>query len=653
MTLSNRKSRRLGALAVVCGGAAIAAGAGFVLGRRWPIETVQQWFTGNEIPDPTGWRVVSSSGLPRYEMLRVIRGDTLYVFGGFHTNKTEATNRVDALVLTTGQWSERTPMPIPVTHTAAVLVRDTVWIAGGFVGNHPGPATEKVWRYALASDRWSPGPSLPAARGGGAVTARGDTLHFLGGWYPDRNTDSGDHWTLSPGDSVWRVRAPLPLPRGHLTAAVVAGHVYAMGGAFGHDPVPVDVAVVHRYDANADSWERLSDMPKALSHVEPATFTFDDKIIVGGGRSRPSGVENVQDVFLYTPNADTWRHLGRTPVPQLGGLLVQWQDQIVSGLGAPRANYPETPSIWRASIYNNWWGSTSLPVALGEVAAGVISGGLFVVGEGSTGTLRFDLARGDWRVESQSVRPAVGHHHAAEVVGQDWYLLGGIGGSSEGQVQIFNANTRQWRVGPTMPFAAGSSASAVIDSVIYVAGGIENDRTIRRMAALDLRTMTWRERAPMAHARNHAASGTDGKHFYVFGGRGPGSGDRNEVANGFADVQRYDPLTDQWTSSDGQPGSPMPLPQARGGMGKAAWLGGNFWIVGGETIDGAGASPNGTYSRVDLYDPVHNRWSTGPALPTARHGIFPVAFEGRLFVAGGGVSAGYGASTVLEVLWPR
>jgi len=139
----------------------------------------------------------------------------------------------------------------------------------------------------------------------------------------------------------------------------------------------------------------------------------------------------------------------------------------------------------------------------------------------------------------------------------------------------------------------------------------------------------------------------------VFGGRGPGSGDSNVVADGYDDVQIYDPATNQWAVSDGRVGSPAPLPQARGGTGKAVFVNGEFWVIGGETRAGAGATPNGVYARVDIYDPKRNRWRVGPALTTARHGTFPVLHEGRLLLAGGGESAGYSATSSVEVLWTR
>jgi N-acetylneuraminic acid mutarotase len=204
-----------------------------------------------------------------------------------------------------------------------------------------------------------------------------------------------------------------------------------------------------------------------------------------------------------------------------------------------------------------------------------------------------------------------------------------------------------------MPFPAGSSASALIGDRIYLAGGIVGDTTTSQAAVLDLTTMTWSPIADMPRPRNHAASGTDGSRLYVFGGRGPGSGDSNVVANGYDDVQIYDPASDSWAVSDGSAGSPPALPQARGGTGKAVYLNGEFWVMGGETLDGPGATEDGTYARVDIFDPQTGSWRRGPDLGVARHGIFPLAAAGHVFVAGGGTRSALSQSRVMEIIWPH
>ncbi len=654
MIVSHGKRRWL----LVAGGlvllATVATLGGFAVGRRWPFERLERLQTKLFGEPSNDWAEFATTDLPRYELARVLRGTSLYLFSGFTTNRQLAAARVEVLDLDTGVWTRKQDMPQPLTHAAPVILGDTVWFAGGFEGNHPGPATSRVWLYDLERDRWSTGPPLPAPRGGGGLVAHGDTLHYFGGWLPDRNTDSPDHWTLVVGDDGWRTAPPLPMPRGHLSSGLLDGKIYALGGAIGHDPLPVDVDAVHRFDPTTGRWEEAACLPFVLSHAEPATMLYDGRILLLGGRSRGGGREVVDDVVLFDAALERWLHLGRVPEPVLGAVGVTLGDTLFAGLGAANGSDPKNLLLWRTTLRDTWRRADAMPVPLGEVAGGIIDGKLYLVGQGPRWTLAHDLATGRWGEPGEiQNRPAAGHHHAAEVVGGRLFLLGGIGRSSPGVVQIYDPKLDEWRLGPAMPFAAGSNASAVIDGKIYVAGGIVAQTTVGDAAVLDPAMMQWTSIAPMPRPRSQAASATDGKRLFVFGGRGPGSGDDTGVMNGFDDVQIYDPASDTWRVSDASPSAPAPLPRARGGMGKAVWLDGEFWIIGGETEDGPGAPKSGTCARVDIFDPVANSWRAGPELPTARRGIFPLADAGMIYVAGGGSVAGESDSDVLEILWPR
>jgi N-acetylneuraminic acid mutarotase len=296
-----------------------------------------------------------------------------------------------------------------------------------------------------------------------------------------------------------------------------------------------------------------------------------------------------------------------------------------------------------------WTAGPSMPIALGEVGGGIIDNKLYLVGHGNSVTLAYDLVAKSW-TNGLAARTFVGDHHAAEVFGGKLYVLGGLGGSSSGKVQIYNPASNSWSAGAAMPFAAGSSSSAVIGSYIYVAGGIIGSATTNRVARYDVALNTWDELAPMPQGRNHAASATDGGKLYVFGGRGPGSGDSNAVANGFNTVQIYDPATNSWQSSATAGSTIKPLPQARGGMGKAVYFNGEFFIIGGETATGAGATADKVYNRVDIYNAATNTWRLGDPMTTARHGIFPLLHQDSIYVAGGGIVAGHSSSSVLEIL---
>jgi N-acetylneuraminic acid mutarotase len=192
-----------------------------------------------------------------------------------------------------------------------------------------------------------------------------------------------------------------------------------------------------------------------------------------------------------------------------------------------------------------------------------------------------------------------------------------------------------------MPFATGAASSAYINGKAIVVGGIVNGTTVNYAASYDPVANRWTWVAPMLHGVNHAASTTDGTRLWVFGGRAGG----NTVSNGYNYVQVYTPSTNSWRWSS-------PLPQARGGMGKAVYYQGEFYIFGGETYNGAGATALHVYDRVDIYNPATNTWRRGTAMPTPRHGIFPLLFWGHIFIAGGGIHSYYSTSTANDVYVP-
>jgi hypothetical protein len=55
---------------------------------------------------------------------------------------------------------------------------------------------------------------------------------------------------------------------------------------------------------------------------------------------------------------------------------------------------------------------------------------------------------------------------------------------------------------------------------------------------------------------------------------------------------------------------------------------------------------------VQIYDPASNTWRQGALMPTQRHGIFPLLYEARIYVAGGAEEAGVASSTAHDIYTP-
>ncbi|WP_415831328.1 kelch repeat-containing protein, partial [Deinococcus frigens] len=127
----------------------------------------------------TGAAALAVKWLPRtnapttlYEGQGAAVNGELYVFGGFDRNvndKPTATRAASAYNPATDRWRKLRDIPDFVTHAGVAVDGQNIYLAGGFLGNHPGPQTNHVWKYSVATDTWAAMPPLPQARGGGGL----------------------------------------------------------------------------------------------------------------------------------------------------------------------------------------------------------------------------------------------------------------------------------------------------------------------------------------------------------------------------------------------------------------------------------------------------------------------------------------------------
>lgn len=193
-----------------------------VLGVAWRANRSASPTSAN--PSYAAWQPAEPAIEPHRESASAVLDGRLYVFGGHYNERVQTTAVVQVFDPRTGRWSRRAPLPAPTTHWNAITDGRTVWLAGGFVGDHPGPVTGNVWQYDVAADRWTQAPALPEPRGGGVLFLIDSGLHYVGGFLPDRRTNSPDHWRLPfRAGASWERRAPLPQPRGQLGGVVLDG----------------------------------------------------------------------------------------------------------------------------------------------------------------------------------------------------------------------------------------------------------------------------------------------------------------------------------------------------------------------------------------------------------------------------------------------
>ncbi len=296
------------------------------------------------------WTESVPSPVALYESQGLAARGRLYVFGGYHSGQIEASSQSLAFDPATGRWTPLAPLPAPVTHAGQALLGDKIYLAGGFLGDHPGPPTDHVWAYDITADTWAAGPPLPEKIGGGALVQLGGRLHFFGGTVREGERylrDSSRHWVLEPGapGGTWRAAADLPNPRNHVGGAALGGKVYAVGGQRLGDDTAGNQAGVSAYDPGADRWAAVADLPMPLGHISAATFTYRGKLMVVMGTTQ--GREKTPEVLAYDPAADRWDRLTRMPGARSATVAGVIADELVLSTGTVGGEPLDTTWIGR------------------------------------------------------------------------------------------------------------------------------------------------------------------------------------------------------------------------------------------------------------------------------------------------------------------
>jgi hypothetical protein len=313
-------------------------------------------------------------------------------------------------------------------------------------------------------------------------------------------------------------------------------------------------------------WTPKASLPWPVQEIYATVW--NGRIVTAGGlkltANQPLHVED--RVAVYDPATDAWSEAARMREPRHHPMLATVRDQLwlVGGYARTEAGeWVNSAKAWRLDNPDpraRWATAVDLPSPQAE-AVGV------VIGE------RLHLIGG---------RSPAGEANAA------WADHADVDTH-----RVYDAASLRWETLRPLPMARNSSAGALLDGAVWVAGG----RTVR----------------------------------------GGGTGR----------LDRYDPVADRWDTLAPIPVSPAGQ-QVGGGLAMAA-AGGRLVAFGGEWFAPGGGG--GVFPETWIYDPAADRWERGPDMPTPRHGLAAAAIGRTVYaIAGGSVVSGGRAAAVVEAL---
>lgn len=293
--------------------------------------------------------------------------------------------------------------------------------------------------------------------------------------------------TQPPGGGntlTWTRIADTPNRTLEAAGGAVNGKLYYFGGYL---PTYLPMANSYSYSPSSNSWTRLPDMPRALTHM--GSVVDGQSFIFAGGYAASNGkqVFGVKNVFRYDTNAKKWSNLPDLPAARGSGGLVK-VGRTLHFMGGVDTSRVERSEHWTLDLDNTsegWKSAPSYPFPrthFGVVAVGAdiyTVGGLIGADANSTaksGVYRYDTVAKKWDSQVTTTTPKpISHNNASTFTydGRIWVVTGefkfATGGSDV--VWSYDVTTKQWHTDTSVPISRNAAVVDEIDGTFYIATG--------------------------------------------------------------------------------------------------------------------------------------------------------------------------------------
>ncbi len=268
----------------------------------------------------------------------------------------------------------------------------------------------------------------------------------------------------------WIYKTKMPTGRTFLSACVLDGKIYAIGGA----PNYSGTSAVEMYDPQTDTWTPKANLPSA--RCAPTTCTFNGKIYEFGGSTAVLNSPGNKNVYLYDPQADTWTQKKDMPyaIKDCGIAVVDSLIYFIGGRGGPS----DSSVIVYNPISESWTQRADMPTPRGMLSSCVFDGKIYAIGGTS----------------------------------DDWENV------FYNNVEVYDPAADTWIQKPDMPTGRWGLTACTLNGLIYAIGGRAGRNSSSKVEVYDPSTDTWTTKTSLQRSRTTLAVGVVGNKIYAMGG---------------------------------------------------------------------------------------------------------------------------------------
>ena len=250
------------------------------------------------------WATKSSTGFtPRSDLASSAVSNKIYVIGG-DDNAGNPTSIVEVYDVVTGTWSAPSTTGTFVVRDGltTAVINGKIYVMGGYNGT--AYAVNKLDVFDPATNAWTSPTTTGTFTGRGGLTSGvvNGKIYVIGGTNAGPNTLVSAVEVFDPATNTWSTATTTGTftPRTYLTASVVNGKIYVMGGINGSGTALNTLEV---FDPATNIWSTPTTTGTFSPRLDLASAVINGKIYVIGGQKGNSYLNTFE---VFDPATNIW-----------------------------------------------------------------------------------------------------------------------------------------------------------------------------------------------------------------------------------------------------------------------------------------------------------------------------------------------------------